>query len=84
MLSVLHWISAQRRLTEAQKTVYMLGGTQYNESEVPNQILAQRDMIKLERDYYRDRALDFFFIALFLSIIGCLLYFILYVLPTFR
>ena len=55
MLSIIHYISAGRRLKEAQKTVYMMGG----ESECQPMLLAQRDMIALERDYYRDEAIKF-------------------------
>lgn len=51
MISIIHYISACRRLTESEKTVYMLGG----EREAPAMILAQRDMIKLEKQYYEDR-----------------------------
>ena len=62
MLSVIHYISATRRLTEVEKTIIMLGG-KYSESEVPFQILAQRDFIKLEKKYYEDRAMNFIFIS---------------------
>lgn len=51
MISIIHYISASRRLTESEKTVYMLGG----EREAPAMIRAQRDMIKLEKEYYEDR-----------------------------
>lgn len=51
MISIIHYISASRRLTESEKTVYMLGG----EREAPAMIRAQRDMIKLEKDYYENR-----------------------------
>lgn len=52
MISFIHYISALRRLKEAEKTVYMLGGSR----EAPPMILAQRDMIKHEVDYYRDES----------------------------
>ena len=64
MLSVIHYISASRRLTEVEKTIIMLGG-KHNENEVPFQILAQRDFIKLEKKYYEDRAMNFIFISVF-------------------
>lgn len=42
------YISAKRRLKEADKTIYMMGGR----DECQDMILAQRDMIELEMDYY--------------------------------
>lgn len=53
MISLIHYISACRRLKESEKTVMMLGG----ESECQEMILAQRDMIKLEKEYYHDEVL---------------------------
>lgn len=50
MMCIIHYISAIRRLKESEKTVMMLGG----ESECQTMILAQRDMIKLEKEYYHD------------------------------
>jgi hypothetical protein len=52
MLSFIHYISAMRRLKESEKTVYMLGGPR----EAPPMVLAQRDMIKHEVEYYKDEA----------------------------
>ena len=54
MLSILHYISAGRRLKEWDKTIHMLGGP----NEAGSQMMAQRDMIELERNYYRDEARD--------------------------
>jgi len=56
MISIIHWISAKRRLTEVQKTIIMLGG-EHDVSEVPVQILAQREMIMREVNYYETSAL---------------------------
>lgn len=53
MLSFIHYISALRRLKEAEKTIYMLGGSR----EAPPMILAQRDMIKHEVNYYKDESI---------------------------
>jgi len=53
MISIIHYISAIRRLKESEKTVMMLGG----ESECQTMILAQRDMIKLEKEYYHDEVM---------------------------
>jgi hypothetical protein len=70
MISILHYISAVRRLKESEKTVYMLGG----ESECQEMILAQRDMIKLEVDYYRDESFKFIKYFIFFVIILIIFY----------
>ena len=50
MISLIHYISAKRRLKESKKTVMMLGGR----DECPPMVLAQTDMIELEVEYYRE------------------------------
>jgi hypothetical protein len=54
MLSIIHYISAGRRLKEADKTIYMMGGPE----ECNHMLLAQRDMIKLERDFYKEESVQ--------------------------
>lgn len=69
MLSFIHYVSAMRRLKESEKTVYMLGGPR----EAPPMILAQRDMIKHEVDYYRDEAVllaAYIVIAIIITVAG--------------
>jgi transcription termination factor NusB len=78
MLSVIHYISALRRLTEVEKTIIMLGG-KHNEKDVPYQILAQRDFIRLEKKYYEDKAMNFLFISAFVVFfvgVGSLYYYL--------
>ena len=73
MMSIIHYISASRRLTESEKTVYMLGG----EREAPPMILAQRDMIRLEKKYYEDRMYGLFLLsilAFFILAMGFVIY----------
>lgn len=70
MISIIHYISASRRLTESEKTVYMLGG----EREAPPMIRAQRDIIKLEKDYYEDRAINFLYLCIMASAIIAVIY----------
>jgi hypothetical protein len=60
MISIIHYISACRRLKESEKTVIMLGG----ERECQEMIRAQRDMIKLEKEYYRDEVMKLAFASL--------------------
>lgn len=50
IINLIHYISAKRRLEENEKTIKVLGGVE----ETPVQILAQRDMIKNEIEYYRE------------------------------
>ena len=64
MLCYLDYISAVRRLHEAEKTVTMLKGDKYSERDVPMQVLAQRDFIKKEKEYYGD---DIYEMVLFLN-----------------
>jgi len=73
MISIIHWISAKRRLTEVQKTIIMLGG-EHDASEVPVQILAQREMIEREVNYYETSALTW------ICIMGAL---VIIAVPTF-
>jgi len=68
MLSFIHYVSALRRLKESEKTVHMLGG----EKEAPPMILAQRDMIKNEMEYYEEESLKLgaFLVTFILIVIG--------------
>jgi len=70
MISFIHYISALRRLKESEKTVYMLGG----EREAPPMILAQRDMIKNEVEYYQEESLKLAFIIGAVAFIGTAVY----------
>ena len=77
MISIIHYISAIRRLKESEKTVMMLGG----ESECQEMILAQRDMIRFETEYYHDEVMKLvglFLIFAPISIIGLVTYFRFY------
>jgi hypothetical protein len=74
MISFIHYLSAKRRLKEAQKTIYMLGG----ERESPPMVLAQRDMIKHEVDYYEDESITLAFILVMVAFIGTIVYTVLY------
>jgi hypothetical protein len=49
MISIIHYISAKRRLEEADKTFAMLDG------DVSPMMRGQRDMIKFEVEYHRER-----------------------------
>ena len=77
MISIIHYISAIRRLKESEKTVIMMGG----EQECQEMILAQRDMIKLEKEYYHDEVMKLailFIVLVPATIAGLSLYFKFY------
>jgi hypothetical protein len=68
MFSLLHYISASRRLKESDKTIFMLGGKE----DCDAMILAQNEMIKLERDYYKEESIKFGFLIFVLSFVTLL------------
>jgi len=75
MMSIIHFISASRRLKESEKTVMMMG-----DSEAPQMLQAQKDFIKLEKDYYHEEMNIFFaycslFVLSLVFIFGMLVYF---------
>lgn len=70
MISFIHYVSALRRLKESEKTVHMLGG----HHEAPPMILAQRDMIKNEVEYYQDESLKLGVYLGVVAIIGITVY----------
>jgi hypothetical protein len=70
MISFIHYVSALRRLKESEKTVHMLGG----EREAPPMILAQRDMIKNEVEYYQDESLKLGIYLGVVAIVGIFVY----------
>ena len=72
MMCYLHYFSALRRLHESEKSVTMLGG----EREAPEMVRAQRDFIKMEKEYYGDECITWNFILLFCSILGGITLFI--------
>ena len=68
MISIIHYISAKRRLHESNKTVYMMG------DDCPPMLMAQRDMIQHEMEYYKKEMAKLFTFAFFF-VVGVLLYY---------
>jgi len=66
MISYIHYISAKRRLKDSEKTILMMGG----ETESSQMLCAQRDMIKLEVDYYGEESTKLSFILVVVAIFG--------------
>ncbi len=62
ILTLIHYISAERRLNECEKTIIMLGGSQYHDENIPTQLAAQREMIKIEVKYYSERLRIWFYL----------------------
>jgi hypothetical protein len=71
MLSILHYWTAKDRLREADKTIFMMGG----ESECSRMVLAQRDMIRLEVEYYKESMKELFWLTI--KLLGVILVFAL-------
>jgi hypothetical protein len=72
MMSIIHYISACRRLKESNKTVIMMGG----EEECNDMILGQREMLVLEKEYYRVESIKFTCISIVVVLIGLISYII--------
>ena len=69
MMVYINYISAVYRLKELEKSVTMLGG----EREAPEMVRAQRDFVKLEKEYFGEECVKMNFILLFfggLSLFG--------------
>lgn len=72
MMSIIHYISACRRLKESNKTVIMMGG----EEECNDMILGQREMLVLEKEYYRVESIKFTCISIVVVLISLISYII--------
>ena len=74
----IHWFSATRRLKEVEKTVTMLRDEKYSDRGVPEMVLAQRDFIKKEVEYFADESANAFLLGIilfFLGVIAWIFYF---------
>jgi len=70
MLSIIHYVSAYRRLKESDKTIMMLGGVE----ECQPMIVAQNDMIRLEKEYYHEEMVKLGYICLILAMWCVIIY----------
>lgn len=68
MISIIHYISAKRRLEEIDKTFTMLDG------DIPPMMRAQRDMVKFEVEYYQERVKSLAFYTLYVAIFSLMCY----------
>ena len=79
MMVYVNYISAVYRLKELEKTVTMLKSDKYSERDVPEMVLAQRDFVKMEKEYFGEECakmnIILFAIAV-ISFVGCCFYYI--------
>ena len=75
MISIINYISASRRLKSFQDTIVQLGG----EHEAPLQMRAQRDIIAMEKEYYHEEMVDFFFCTFIVSMASLMIFVTYYV-----
>ena len=57
MISIINYIEAKRRLKQSAETIEMMGGA----NECNEMVLAQHEMIRLEKDYYKDQSVKLIF-----------------------
>lgn len=70
MISYIHYISAKRRLHESEKTIRMMGG----ETESSQMLCAQRDMIRLEVEYYGEESTKLTILLVAVAMFGIFVY----------
>lgn len=80
MISLIHYISATKRLDECNKTILVLGGSLYNDDNIPLQIAAQREIIKREVEYYEEQVKLF---GLFTFVFVLVLIFVIIIMHVF-
>ena len=66
MMVYVNYISAVYRLKELEKSVTMLGG----EREAPVEVVAQRDFVKLEKEYFGEECVKMNIILAILSVVS--------------
>ena len=74
MMSLIHWLSAERRLEACERTIIALGGSRFHDNGVPSQLAAQRDMIKFEVEYYKEQSVIFLVVIASIGIISSIVY----------
>jgi hypothetical protein len=70
MMCIIHYISAGKRLKESEKTIYMMGGR----DGCNEMLLAQHEMIELERDYYKEETIKLLWLVAFLFWFSVIVY----------
>ena len=75
MMVYINYISAVFRLKELEKSVTMLGG----EREAPVEVVAQRDFVKLEKEYFGEECVKMNIILVMATAIGAMVWIFYYV-----
>ena len=70
MIPYYYYIDAKRRLRESNITIDMMGG----EDECQPMIVAQRDMLELEVDYYHTESIKFTIKTIAFTVLAGVLY----------
>jgi hypothetical protein len=52
VISIINYIEAKRRLKQSAETIEMMGGR----TECNDMVLAQHEMIRMEKEYHKDQA----------------------------
>ena len=52
MISIINYIEAKRRLKQSAETIEMMGGR----AECNEMVLAQHEMIRMEKEYHKDQS----------------------------
>lgn len=71
MICLINYINAKRRLKESNKTIQMMG------DDCSSMLLAQRDMIQLEMEYYKEETVKLWRYAFFFVVSVLLYYFVI-------
>jgi len=57
VISIINYIEAKRRLKQSAETIEMMGGS----NECNEMVLAQHEMIRLEKNYYKEQSVKLIF-----------------------
>lgn len=68
MMCFVHYVSSILRLKESEKTIALLREEKYSDRGVPDMVLAQRDFIQKEMEYFKDECIKFAFVSIALCI----------------
>lgn len=74
MFSIIHYISASRRLASLEQTIELMKNDPISEDDVPPMLLAQREMLKHEKAYFNQQVGKFLLYLILFSSIGLCLY----------
>ena len=59
MFSIINYVEAKRRLKQSAETIEMMGGR----AECNEMVLAQHEMIRMEKEYHKDQSYKEIFVV---------------------